>query len=426
MKPFVLIAIFVIAISACSPAHSGASPTSLQSPGKTQNEIMLTPIPTTSFPSPSPTVSPTSSVIDQLPNPQGYTWQVVQTGLSKPVNIANAGDGSGRLFIVEKAGKILVFTNGALLPDPFLDITIRVGSRGSEQGLLGLAFHPKFKDNGYFFVDYTDLKGDTIISRFSIIKTSAASTQSGDPSSEKIILKVHQPYANHNGGQILFGPDGMLWIGTGDGGSEGDPLGTGQSVQTLLGKLLRIDIDHGDPYSIPPDNPFAKGGGLPEIWAYGLRNPWGLKFDPATGDLYIADVGQDTWEEIDYIPEGFNSVPANFGWSLFEGNHPYKNPNGITPKDYVAPVFNYSHAYGCSLGGGIVYRGKDLPAFNGIYLFGDYCSGTIWGLLQNSSGQWVSASLFQTTAKIVSFGADEQGEIYTINYNGQLLKLVKK
>lgn len=372
------------------------------------------------------TLEPTVPSVTMLPDPAGYTWAVVKNGFQRPVNLTNAADGSGRLFVLEQQGVIRVLLNNEVLAAPFLDIHKRVGSNGNEQGLLGIAFHPDFKKNGVFFVDYTDLNGNTVISRFSAALNAAAASQTADSASEQILLQIVQPYPNHNGGQILFGPDGMLWIGMGDGGSQGEPHGNGQSLQTLLGKILRIDVDHGSPYAIPADNPFASGGGLPEIWAYGLRNPWGLRFDALTGDLYIADVGQDKWEEIDFLPANFSATPANFGWNLLEGNHPYKNSGQTTPKNYIAPVFEYGHGPECSITGGAVYRGKKLPEFYGVYLFGDYCSGTIWGLIQTGGQNWQAEKLFQTSAKISSFGVDEQGELYFLDLAGTLYRLETK
>jgi glucose/arabinose dehydrogenase len=209
-------------------------------------------------------------------------------------------------------------------------------------------------------------------------------------------------------------------------GGQGDPNGNGQSLQTLLGKILRIDVDHGSPYAIPVDNPFAAGGGEPEIWAYGLRNPWGLEFDTLTGDLYIADVGQDAWEEINFLSAGELTPPVNFGWSLMEGNHPYNGNGQSIPDHFVGPVFEYDHGQGCSVTGGVVYRGKKLPDFNGVYLFGDYCSGTVWGLIHPAGQSWISGRLFLEPAKITSFGTDEQGEIYLVTLTGDLYRLEKK
>jgi glucose/arabinose dehydrogenase len=335
--------------------------------------------------------------------------------------MANAGDGTGRIFILERAGRIRVLVNGQLAGTPYLDISNQIGSQGSEQGLLGLAFHPQFKQNGFFYVNYTDVNGNTVITRFHV---DPAGNQA-DPASQHDLLHVDQPYPNHNGGSLVFGPDGYLYMGLGDGGSQGDPNNNGQSLQTFLGKLLRVDVNQGDPYSIPPDNPFAKGGGKAEIWAYGLRNPWRFDFDPLTRDLYIADVGQDLWEEIDYLPVG-TPGGANFGWSYREGMHDYKGnvPAGL---HLVEPVFEYSHAEGgCSVTGGVVYRGQVLPDWQAVYLFGDYCSGKIWGLRRQPDGSWLASQLFDTSFAITSFGRDEQGEVYLVDQHGSLLKLVKR
>jgi glucose/arabinose dehydrogenase len=223
---------------------------------------------------------------------------------------------------------------------------------------------------------------------------------------------------------LAFGPDGYLYIGVGDGGSGGDPLGSGQSLDTLLGKLLRIDVDNGEPYAIPSDNPFAAGGGLPEIWAYGLRNPWRFSFDPLTGDLYIGDVGQGEWEEIDFLPAGYPGG-ANFGWNIYEGVHHYSGaPDPGTP--LVFPVAEYGHDVGQSVSGGVVYRGTALPEWYGVYVYGDFSMGKVWGLLQLVDGSWQNALLFETGTLISSFGQDENGEVYLVNYNGELLRLVKR
>jgi glucose/arabinose dehydrogenase len=261
-----------------------------------------------------------------------------------------------------------------------------------------------------------------VVARFHV---SADGPNLADPASEVDLLHVSQPYANHNGGSLAFSPDGYLYIGLGDGGSEGDPLRTGQDLQTLLGKLLRINVDSGDTYAIPPDNPFAGEGGLPEIWAYGLRNPWRFSFDWLTGDLYIGDVGQDAWEEVDFVPAGMPGG-MNFGWSFYEGMHPYQNqpPANAT---FSWPVAEYSHSEGCSVTGGYVYRGPALPKWQGVYFYGDYCSGRVWGLIQAGQGNWQSKALFMTGAKITTFGVDEAGEIYLADYaSGTLLRLSRR
>jgi len=379
-----------------------------------------------STPAPTNTTATPSINVTAFPDPNLYTWLPVATGLSQPIGIANAGDGSGILYILEKTGVIRMVQNGQLLSNPFLDIHNLVGSSGSEQGLLGLAFHPNYSQNGFYYIDYTDLNGNTVIARFTKSTSATPGNPSTDPASQVVVLQIHQPYANHNGGQLGFGPDGFLYIGVGDGGSEGDPDVFGQSVQTLLAKILRIDVDHGDPYSIPLSNPYANGGGLPEIWALGLRNPWRFSFDSQTGDLYIGDVGQDRWEEIDYLPATFSAVPANFGWSIREGLHPYKNTPNDTEIPLTDPVFEYGHDPACAVIGGYVYRGSALPDLNGVYLFGDNCSGIIWGLIPAGNGIFRGEVVFQTGLNISSFGVDENGEIYLADLSGGIYKLEKK
>ena len=304
----------------------------------------------------------------------------------------------------------------------FLDISAQVGSQGNEQGLLGIALHPNYGENGLFFVNYTNTNGTTTISRFQ------ASTErtSADPAVEKVLLTVNQPYANHNGGAMAFGPDGYLYLGLGDGGSGGDPQGNGQKLTTLLGKVLRLDVDHGDPYAIPPDNPFADGQkGRAEIWAYGLRNPWRFSFDRATrGSVHWRcrpePVGRDR------LPPGGTAGGLNFGWNYREGANPYQGEPraGLV---LVDPVAEYQHPEGCSVTGGFVYRGQELPEFNGIYLYGDYCTGRVWGLLRLADGSWKNQVLFDSGAFVTSFGEDRGGELYLLDQRaGAVLKLVKR
>ncbi len=356
-----------------------------------------------------------------LPNASILTWRIVTDGLQQPIGLYHAADGSKRLFVLEQAGRILIWQDGGLLSEVFLDIRDRVGSQGFEQGLLGLAFHPQFRENGSYFVNYTDRQGDTVISRFSVDLRDPNKT---DQATEKILLKVSQPYANHNGGMLAFGPDGFLYIGLGDGGSAGDPQGNGQSLDSLLGKILRLDIDQGDPYAIPADNPKLQGQALEEIWAYGLRNPWRFSFDFLTGDLFIADVGQNQWEEINYFPAGSPSG-VNFGWNHFEASMPFSDQVS-DPASMVFPVFEYSHTQGCSVTGGSVYRGAEIPELYGVYLFGDYCSGNIWGLVRDSQNAWQAELLFENQGSITSFGVDEQGEVYMLLYSGQVYRLERK
>ena len=368
----------------------------------------------------TPTTNPgkaqtTPAYTTHMPDPAAYTWVSVASGIQNPTDIKSPLDSSGRLFILEQRGRILILKNGTMLDQPFLDISDRVGSSGSEQGLLGLAFHPKFSQNGFFYVNYTDLNGNTHIVRFT------ASGDSADPGSEKKLLLVQQPFPNHNGGALAFDPSGYLMIGLGDGGSGGDPYGNAQSTNTLLGKILRLDVDGGDPYAIPVDNPFAKGGGKPEIWAYGLRNPWRFSFDHQTNDLWIADVGQNMWEEIDYVPAG-TPGGLNFGWNKMEATHPFKGEN---QPGFTAPVAEYSHNSGCSVSGGYVYRGASLPEWQGVYFYGDYCSGKIWGLASPPTGSQ-PVELFQTGFKISTFGLDDAGELYVADYGSSTIYRLKK
>jgi len=369
---------------------------------------------------PEPTSEPTSpppATVSTLPDPNAVSWNLVVSGVDQPIGLAFARDGSGRLFVLEKVGRIRIVQNDTLVPTAFLDITDRVGSSGSERGLLGLAFHPQYPENGLFYVNYTDANGDTVIARFQV----SGDPNVADPGTEQVMIQVAQPFPNHNGGGMEFGPDGYLYLGLGDGGSGGDPFGNGQSTDTLLGKLLRIDVNNGDPYAIPADNPFAGGGGKAEIWAYGLRNPWRFSFDRQTGDLYIADVGQNQWEEIDFQPAG-SPGGLNFGWNLREGRHDFQGGSSAG-SELVDPVWEYSHSEGgCSVTGGEVYRGPSLPDWNGVYIYGDYCTGLVWGLLRQGDS-WDGQLMFETPYRITSFGADEAGEVYLVDYSGDIYRL---
>jgi glucose/arabinose dehydrogenase len=357
-----------------------------------------------------------------LPDPNDYEWHAMVDGLTAPIGFEDALDGSGRLFVIEQAGVIRIIQDGNILPVPFLDIRNRVGSSGSEQGLLGLAFHPDYIENGYFFVNYTDRNGDTVIARYRV----SADPSIADPASEVRLLQVSQPYRNHNGGDMAFGPDGYLYISLGDGGSGGDPQNHGQSPETLLGSLLRIEVGEAESFSIPPDNPFVQGGGRPEIWAYGLRNPWRISFDRSTGDLYIADVGQNAWEEVNFQPAG-SPGGENYGWNIMEASHCYQS-TACDQSGLTLPVVEYAlHVEGdCAVTGGYVYRGSSLPEWQGIYIYGDYCSGRVWGLFQNPSGTWENGLLFETGARITSFGQDEAGEVYMVNHRGEVYQLIRK
>jgi glucose/arabinose dehydrogenase len=416
LLPFIGLAL-LLGVSACAPQPTAAPTVTLPAPVTATSSA---PPPETASPQPSstPTVSPYRS---GFPDPGGYTWSPVASGFDQPVDIQNAGDGSGRLFVVEKPGRIRILANWLTLPDPFLDLRGRVGAVGLEQGLLGLAFHPNFEQNGYFYVNYTDLNGNTVIARFQV---SADDPNRADRQSELILLRVNQPFANHNGGGLAFGPDGYLYIGLGDGGAAGDPAGNARNPQTLLGKMMRIDVDGGQPYAIPASNPFAGGGGLPEIWAIGLRNPWRFSFDARTGDLYIADVGQNEWEEVNVVPTAPQGL-LNFGWDAFEGLHPYEQPLPEGPT--IQPVAEYSHAEGCSVTGGYVYRGVELPEWEGVYFFGDYCNGGVFGLIRTGADSWDWQRLFETGAQVSTFGADEAGELYLADFaSGLILRLMRR
>ena len=388
-----------------------ASPPALQA-----TEAQTATTPATQAPQPSPTLAN----VAQLPDPSGFDWIRITNGLNNPVGLANAGDGSGRLFVLEQPGSIRVLQDGSILPEAFLDIRERVDCCG-ERGLLGLAFHPRYAENGFFYVNYSDLNGDTVIARFSV---SSDDPNRADPGSEAQLLWIDQPYPNHNGGGTVFGPDGYLYLGLGDGGSGGDPQGNGQNPNTLLGKILRLDVDGGEPYAIPLDNPFAGGNGAPEVWAYGLRNPWRLSFDRLTGDLFIGDVGQNSWEEVDYLPAG-SPGGANFGWNYYEGTHPYLD-DPPDPEQFISPVAEYGHDQGITVIGGYVYRGAGLPEFQGVYLYGDYGSGLVWGLLRSPDGSWQNQQLFRTGSTITSFGEDEQGELFLTDWGGSLFRLTRR
>ncbi len=343
----------------------------------------------------------------------------IATGLASPVGITHVDDDSGRLFVTLRDGRIMVIRNGVVVPTPFLDLRSIVLS-GGEQGLLGLAFHPQYTLNGFFYVNYTDLAGDTVIARY---RVSPFDHERADPNSAKVLLRIDQPFANHNGGQLAFGPDGFLYIATGDGGSGGDPGNRAQSLGTLLGKILRIDVDSGDPYAIPPTNPFAGSpGARGEIWAYGLRNPWRFSFDRDTGDLFIGDVGQGQWEEVNFQP-AFSGGGENWGWRCLEGTHPF-NTDNCNLNVLEPPILEYGHHEGphCSVTGGFRYRGLIHPDLQGVYFYGDFCSGWIFGARETPSG-WTTELLIDTELRISSFGEDQAGEIYVADIAGTIWRI---
>jgi glucose/arabinose dehydrogenase len=342
----------------------------------------------------------------------------VVTGLSDPTGVAHASD--PRLFVTLQAGRVVIVRDGRVLPRPFLDLGDRVLG-GAERGLLSIAFHPRYAENGWFFVDYTDLGGDTVVSRFRV----TADPDVADPTSERVLLTIPQPFANHNGGQLVFGPDGRLWIGTGDGGSGNDPLCNAQDPTSLLGKLLRLDVDSRPdqpPYhTVPPDNPFAgapPGTARREVWALGLRNPWRFGFDGETGDLYIADVGQNAVEEVSFAAAG-TGAGANYGWKVMEGTSCTGRSDGCAfplpscgHPSLVPPVVEYRHDEGCSVTGGFVYRGRRIDGLQGVYLYGDFCTGRVWGARRQGEAGWTTRELPFRASGLTSFGEDAAGEIY--------------
>lgn len=331
----------------------------------------------------------------------------IATGIDRPVGIVHANDSSGRLFIVSQAGVIHIFDGVRLRAAPFLNINNLVSCCG-ERGLLGLAFHPDYSANGFFYVNYTNLRGNTVIARYTVSQNPNAA----DPLSRRVILRISQPFANHNGGQLQFGPDGFLYIGTGDGGSRGDPGNRAQSPGSLLGKILRIDVDRGNPYEIPADNPFVgRPGARGEIWALGLRNPWRFSFDRRTGQMFIADVGQNTWEEIN-LQSASSQGGENYGWRIMEGRHCFNPATGCVRTGLKRPILEYSHAEGCSVTGGYRYRGSLIPTLSGTYIYGDFCSGVIHGARFVPGSGWTSAILHSSGMRITSFGEDQAGELY--------------
>jgi len=384
--------------------------------------------------SPSPSNPPSPTTTPSLVTPSGpsannsaFKLTRIASGLDTPVFITDANDGSGRLFVVEQVGRIRILKDGKLLPAPFLDITSLVAS-GGERGLLSVAFLPQFKENGVFVVNYTRTSndpaavGDTVIARYRA--TPPTSNVAGRDSGQTL-LTITQPQANHNGGLAMFGPDGLLYIGMGDGGAGGDagsghaPEGNGQSLTTMFGKILRIGVGPTGRYRIPADNPSLDRGALPEIWAYGVRNPWRFSFDRATGDLYIGDVGQNAFEEIDFQPKA-SKGGVNYGWPVWEGNHAYRG--GATRRPDTKPVAEYAHAGGaCSVTGGYVYRGANIPALAGFYIFGDYCNGRLWTLVR-FGGAWRLSVLRDTPYSIASFGEDAAGELYLVNHTGSIYR----
>jgi len=370
-------------------------------------------------------VTPPPSDATGTPAPGLGAWPRVAlaeawTGLDTPVGLTGARDGSGRILIVEKGGRVRLVKGGALLARPFLDISSLV-SGGGEQGLLGLAFPPRYADRRHFYVYYTDKAGDIHVARCGL----TADPDVADARSLRTILKIAHPVnSNHNGGQLAFGADGYLYVGVGDGGGGGDRANNAQNLGELKGKLLRIDVESGGSYLVPPSNPFVgRGGARPEIWAYGLRNPWRFSFDRMTGDLWIGDVGQNAWEEIDLQPAGA-AGGRNYGWRLYEGTHPYE-PRGsaAATAGLTFPVNEYGRSVGGSVTGGYVYRGVAEPGLRGVYYFADWVSGRLFGLRREGDA-WVRETLLDTGRHVTAFGEDDAGEIYVCDGAGTILRLV--
>lgn len=422
--------------TALQPTPTSAQPTSTTSPQSTSTSA---PTPTSAAtesaaPSPdaSPTVAPTetadpSETPGVTPPPGAFDPARVTLGVEQILNgqppltfLTNAGDGSGRIFVIQQRGVIVAYDSSWAEIGTFMDISERVRS-GGEQGLLGVAFHPDFESNGRFFVHYTARNGNSTTSEFGL-----DANGNGDPASERVLFTIDDPFPNHNGGMLAFGHDGYLYLGMGDGGSGGDPLNSGQQTGTMLGKMLRIDINTGDPYGIPADNPFADGdGGLPEVWAWGLRNPWRFSFDRVTGGMFIGDVGQNIREEIDVEPAGEGG--HNYGWSRMEGDRCYDSVN-CNRQGLTMPAFTYGRDDGsCSVTGGYVYRGSAFPDLYGAYVFSDYCSGVLWAFDAESaleSGRARGMPLGESGLSPSSFGEDEAGELYIVGHGGTINRLV--
>jgi glucose/arabinose dehydrogenase len=346
----------------------------------------------------------------------------VASGFTSPLDVEQPRDNSGRLFVVEQAGRIKIIQNNVVSQTPFLDIASRVTS-GGETGLLGLTFHPNYAQNHRFFVNYTRTNAGQLQTVIAEYATTLANPNLADANSEHILLVVNQPFDNHKAGQLGFGPDGFLYFGLGDGGSGGDPIGNGQNKQVLLGKMLRIDVDHppaaGKQYAIPADNPFANGGGQPEIFAFGFRNPWRFSFDSATGRLFVADVGQDAFEEIDIVTNG-----GDYGWNIMEGTHCFNPSTNCNMTGLTLPIHDYPRSDGTTVIGGFVYHGSAISGLQGTYVFGDFGSGRIWMLTENTSThKWSRTDLLSAGLHMSSFGQDQSGELYVVDYAGAVLQV---
>jgi glucose/arabinose dehydrogenase len=411
--------LIAMGIAACSPT---ASPNLTFAPAS----------PATSFgPSPSATLPPPLPLAT-LPGPTDPPFVAADVAVSLEsfakvdggaLDLAVPADGSNRLIVATQQGRIWSVANGAAGKTPLLDVSKRITS-GGERGLLGIALHPGFPSDSRIFVDYTDLDGNSVVSSFDLLTDGSGRF---DPSSESIFLQVDQPFPNHNGGGIAFGPDGFLYIALGDGGSGGDPMGNGQRLDTLLAKILRIDVDHpgfGPAYTSPGDNPFVgRAGAKAEIWLYGLRNPFRFSFDRSNGDLWIGDVGQNKWEEVDVVRAGLGGG-QDFGWNVMEGAHCYQPADNCDRKGLSLPVAEYGHDQGCAIIGGFVYRGSAYPILRGGYLFSDSCSGTIWAIPAATNGPVTPVAVGEATGSPAGFGQDPAGELYLANLDGTVSRIV--
>lgn len=398
-------AVFIIALivlAGCSNAAAGRVKIVL--PDSAANATPTIPPDPTATPEPPVTLPPLEESVPDI------AFKLVTFYVDQPTTIAHAGDGSNRLFVLERRGKIRVIDNGRLLAEPFLDIIEQVDSTDIEQGLLGIAFHPNFPQDSRFFIYYSQLDDATTLVSYQVAEDSGQV----DLNSAKTLLTISQPFTNHNGGQITFGPDGYLYISVGEGGLAKDP-----GSNSWLGKILRLDVDNGDPYAIPPDNPFVNNPDFkPEIWAWGMRNPWRLTFDRQTQDMYIADVGENLYEEINLEPAG-DPGGHNYGWPIIEGHHCYEaescDKTGLT-----LPIVEYTRDKGCSVTGGYVYRGADYPELNGFYIFADYCTGVFWALKPGFAPVELADNILVPT----SFGEDEAGELYVADFAGAIYQVI--
>lgn len=416
-----MVVLLLLAVSACVTVPSSSLSTDSMEP--TTNLTTTKPVGTSSTTSTASQSTATTTVMP-IPTPASGTYRLVDAypalSFNQPLYFAVAGDTSRDCFVVERSGKIRVFEDRSDVQEAqtFLDISKQIDSSKQEKGLLGLAFHPDYQRNGYLYVNYTN-QDHTVISRFTRRESNRLEA---DPASELVLLTIRQPYANHNGGQLAFGSDGFLYIATGDGGSSGDPQNNAQNQASLLGKILRIDVDHpanDKPYGIPADNPYAGNatGYAEEIFALGLRNPWRFSFD-GSGNLWVADVGQNKLEEIDLVKNG-----GNYGWSAREGSLPYKEIPGANLAEMVAPVWEYDREQGKCVTGGYVYNGDQAPSLKGTYIYGDFISGRIWALWDFSEQQVKNQLLLKTGLKISSFGIDALGELRIVDYAGKLYRL---